>query len=77
MKQTDQIKNAIVKGYKRGVCTADGCDIALEKRGRNGKGSHFRPAKSKEWYEHFDQIDFSSCKGKWTKKGRKSVMVIA
>ena len=40
-KNENDIKRLIVDGCRRGVCTHDGCDIPLEKRGRVGKGSHY------------------------------------
>jgi len=40
-KNEEPIKKMIVDGYRRGVCTADGGDIPLERRGMAGKGSHY------------------------------------
>ncbi len=59
----EQIKRAIVDGYRRGVCTADGCHIPEDKRGMAGKGSHFQPPKTPQYYENYDRI--------FTKKGKK------
>lgn len=40
-KNENDIKRLIVNGCRRGVCTHEGCDIPLEKRGMAGKGSHY------------------------------------
>ena len=61
--EQEQIKRAIVSGYRRGLCTAVGGDIPIAKRGSAGKGSRFRPAPSVAWYENFDRIDWSGVKG--------------
>ena len=39
--QAIEIKQKIVDGYRRGVCDHNGDTLPREKRGRNGKGSHF------------------------------------
>lgn len=41
MKNTEEIKQKIVDGYRRGVCDHNGDTLPKEKRGRNGKGSRF------------------------------------
>jgi hypothetical protein len=41
-KQTKQIKDYLVKAYRRGVCDHNGGYVPPSQRGRNGKGSHFR-----------------------------------
>ena len=58
-KEQEQIKKAIVKGYRRGVCTADGCHIPEERRGMAGKGSRFRTWNTSEFRENFDRIVWS------------------
>lgn len=40
-KNENEIKRLIVDGCRRGICTHEGCDIPLEKRGMAGKGSHY------------------------------------
>ena len=38
---TKQIKDAIVRGYRAGLCDKDGGHIPDHKKGRNGKGSRY------------------------------------
>ena len=57
--QCQQIKEKIVETYRRGVCDKNGDTIPREHRGMAGKGSHFRPPKTKAWYDNFDLIDWS------------------
>jgi hypothetical protein len=54
--QEEKIKRAIVDGYKRGVCTADGGHIPNEHRGMAGKGSHFRPARDEQYRREYVRV---------------------
>jgi hypothetical protein len=58
MKNEEVIKKKIVDGYKRGVCDHTGKTIPQERRSRNWKGSHFMAAKTDQWYENFDKIEW-------------------
>jgi len=55
-KNEDQIKNAIVDKYRKGIVDHNGVTIPKEKRGMAGKGSHFRPAPTKAYRENFVKV---------------------
>ncbi len=57
-KSEEAIKEKIVDGYRRGVCTKDGATIPLCLRGGSYGGSCFMP-RSKEYVENYSQIDWS------------------
>jgi len=54
----ERIKRMIVDGYKRGVCTHDGGDIPMHRRGMAGKGSHFIAPVSEKYRTNFDKIEW-------------------
>jgi len=55
-KEQQQIKRAIVRGYRKGSCDHRGRHIPPEKRGMAGKGSRFRPPTSQRYRENYDRI---------------------
>lgn len=57
----ENIKSAIVNGYRRGVCDKNGATIPKEKRGMAGKGSHFGTCTviTDKYRENYDKIDWS------------------
>lgn len=48
--QEETIKSHIVDRHKAGMCDHNGGFIPREKRGRWGKGSHFRPRRDERKY---------------------------
>lgn len=56
---TREIKDAIVDGYRRGVCDHNGNTIPRGHRGMNGKGSHFMTPTTQKFRDNYDKIDWS------------------
>ena len=54
-KSEEAIKEKIVDGHRRGVCTKDGATIPLHSRG----GSSCFMQRSKEYVENYGKIDWS------------------
>ena len=55
---TQDLKGKIVDGYRRGVCDHNGKTIPKANRGQAGKGSRFRPAKTQQYRDNYDRIEW-------------------
>jgi len=55
-KQVKAIKQKIVDGYRRGVCGPNGEHVPNEQKGRVGKGSHFRPARTEQYQKNYAEV---------------------
>lgn len=55
-KNTLDVKERIVDGHARGVCTRDGGHIPKEKRGAAGKGDRMRHINKKRYDENYVRI---------------------
>jgi hypothetical protein len=58
--QVSQIKDSIVRAYRRGECNHLGGWIPEHKRGMSGKGSHFAPKRNQRYLDNFDKIQWGN-----------------
>jgi len=55
-KQVQAIEDYIVRAHRAGACGPNGEHVPNEQKGRNGKGSHFRPARTEQYRENYAEV---------------------